>query len=263
MAAAAKPVDYDQIAPTYDQRYHTNRLEGVEDALLALIRKQNVQRVLEAGCGTGRWLGSLPPVVPHMVGLDLSMGMLRRAYKKNQGCDLVNGRGGQLPFRKRYFDLVFCVNALHHFKDPLGFISNAWASLEPGGFLVIVGQVPQERPNRWFVYDYFEGTYETDLKRFHTWDTVKRWMKSAGFERVWFETVEKIQDHKSGTGVFDDPFLKKNATSQLAQLSNQAYDEGINRIRNALKYAEMKGETLVFQVDLRLDMLTGQKTGNI
>lgn len=254
-----KRVNYDQIAPSYDVRYQANQLVGVENALLDLARKINPRKILEVGCGTGRWLASLSPIAQQVFGVDLSLGMLGQTTKRSPGVHLACGRAGKLPFSDHSFDMVFCVNALHHFDDPRGFITGGKSLLNPGGCLTVVGQVPQDRRNCWFVYDYFEGTYETDLKRFNTWCTVKDWMVSVGFEHIDLKTVEHLIDHKYGRDILDDPFLKKDAVSQLTLLTDQAYAEGIQRIKTDIERAEAGGKILEFQVELRLDMLTGFK----
>ena len=259
MAATQPQVDYNTLAPVYHQRYQSNHLEGVARALLGLAQGKWASRVLEVGCGTGRWLESLAEAQIWVAGLDLSSGMLAQARHAGRGQHLVCGRACQLPFRPQSFDLIFCVNALHHFSDPAGFITSAAANLKPGGCLAIVGQVPQERVNRWYVYDYFPETYRIDLERFPTWETVVGWMRSAGFKHLWLDTVEEIHDPKVGEAVLEDPFLQKTTTSQLALLSEQAYRQGLDRIRQDLEHAAQQGTTMTFQVDLKLDLLRGYR----
>jgi len=259
MAATKPQVDYNSLAPAYHQRYQSNRLEGVAQALLELAQEKRPSRVLEAGCGTGRWLESLVEAQVWAAGLDLSTGMLVQALQAGRGQHLVCGRASQLPFLPLSFDLVFCVNALHHFGNPAGFIRRAAAVLKPGGCLAIIGQVPQDRANRWYVYDYFPETYRLDVNRFPTWETVMAWMRTAGFENLYLETVEEIHDPKVGEAVLQDPFLQKTATSQLALLSDQAYQQGLDRIRQDLARAARGGAPLTFQVDLKMDLLRGYR----
>jgi ubiquinone/menaquinone biosynthesis C-methylase UbiE len=259
MPVPTKHVNYNQIARTYDQRYHSNQLVGVEHALLEFARDIKAKQVLEVGCGTGRWLRSMQSVAQHVFGVDLSPGMLLEAGRKSRDFHLSCGRAEQLPYQGQNFDLVFCVNALHHFDDPRGFIAEVRRLLKPGGSLISVGQVPQDRRNRWFVYEYFEGTYETDLKRFPIWNTVMDWMDAEGFEQAALKSVEHFIDHKYGPDVLNDPFLKKEAVSQLALLSDKAYEKGMQRIREALNNSERSGKILTFQCELRLDMLVARK----
>jgi hypothetical protein len=109
------------------------------------------------------------------------------------------------------------------------------------------------------VYDYFEGTYQRDLERFPSWENVCAWMADAGFERVALEGIERICDPKHGRRVLEDPFLQKDACSQLALLTDEAYEAGLRRIEAALEAAEAAGEDLVFRTDLSIAMLTGHK----
>lgn len=224
-----------------------------------LARDLGAERILEVGCGTGRWLADLDPERRHLYGLDPSSGMLDEARKRNHDLRLIEGRGGQLPFPDEIFDLVFCVNAIHHFDDPRGFIYDAHRVLRPGGALAVVGSDPHGRQEEWYVYDVFEGTYETDLNRFPTWDEIMDWMTASGFLQVEGRVVERIVAHKGGRDVLEDPFLQKHACSQLALLSDGAYAAGVRRIEEALAKAEAAGETLIFPTNILLAMIVGRK----
>jgi ubiquinone/menaquinone biosynthesis C-methylase UbiE len=260
MNPSKQRVNYDQISSQYNQRYQENPLVRIERALIQLARRSKARTILEVGCGTGRWLGGLARHLPdvQLFGLDYSHSMLTQAQDHPAALGLVRAKGGLLPLKAGSFDLVFCVNALHHFDDPQAFAAQARQLLQPGGILAIIGQVPQDRRNRWFVYDYFEGTYAQDLERFPAWGSVVEWMIGAGFQEIHWQPVEWVLDDKVGRAVLDDPFLQKHAVSQLALLSDEAYQAGIEKIKAALNLAESRGETLVFKVALRLDLLTGK-----
>lgn len=165
-----------------------------------------------------------------------------------------------MPFPVAAFNLVFCVNALHHFSDPKGFVGEAHRSLRPGGVLAVVGSDPHDGHDAWYVYDYFAGTLHTDLLRFPPSDDIKGWMMATGFADVERHWVERIVDSKLGRDVLNDPFLKKDACSQLALLSDEAYAAGLQGIEEALKEAEAAGETLVFPVDIHIGAIIGTRT---
>jgi ubiquinone/menaquinone biosynthesis C-methylase UbiE len=250
-------VDYDRIAPSYNQRFKDGGTRGTASALRSLAQENNARRILEAGCGTGHWLAGMQSVPAHLYGLDLSSGMLRQAQQRQVPYALVRGRAGQLPFAGDVVDLVTCVNAIHHFQWQQAFVLEAHRLLRPGGALAVVGTDPRAHRQRWYIYDYFAGTYETDLARFPSWGTILDWMAEAGFERIEWRPVEQIVDHKIGRAVLADPFLQKEACSQLALLTDQAYAEGMGRIDAALTAAEAEGRTLTFQTDLFLAALIG------
>ena len=253
----SKQVDYDRIAATYDRRFVTGDTRGVAEALSALAQGLAPARILEAGCGTGRWLAALRPLGGRLYGLDLSAGMLERAQQRQRLRRLIRGRAGQLPFPAAAFDLVYCVNAIHHFRSPRDFVFEARRLLRPGGALAVGTMDPRQLRNRWYVYEYFSGTYETDVARFPSWGTILDWMAAAGFQRVQWQPVDTIVDAKVGPAVLDDYFLKKDACSQLSLLSDEVYQAGLRRIKAALAEAKATGETVTFAVDLCLAMVVG------
>jgi hypothetical protein len=130
--------------------------------------------------------------------------------------------------------------------------------LRPAGALVVVGMDPHGQRDHWYVYRYFQGSYETDLERFPGWEGVLDWMAAAGFAQITWKEVERIHDPKIGRDVLNDPFLRKESTSQLALLTDEAYAEGLRRIRAAIDAAEAAGKRLVFPVDIRMGMLVGR-----
>ncbi len=256
-------VNYDAIAPHYDARYSANSLEGVAGLLRRLAAEVGGGRgrSLEVGCGTGHWLSVLEADARQVFGLDLSAGMLGQARRQAPGAALAPGQAGELPFAAGSFDLVLCVNALHHFPNPRAFIVEARRLLRPGGALVNVGMDPQAGRDRWYVYDYFPGTLETDLRRFPSAGTLVDWVKAAGFERATWLTAEHIANVQRGRAVLDDPFLQKHGTSQLALLSEAAYQAGLARLRQALDAAAAAGEVMEFESDLWLSAVVAQAPG--
>jgi SAM-dependent methyltransferase len=254
-------VDYDLIAPSYNRRFSGGGRQGIDVALRSLAASSGAGRILEVGCGTGHWLASLHPVSGQLYGLDLSAGMLAQARQWEEVLSLVRGRAGQIPLPDASIDLVCCVNAIHHFQQQAGFVAEARRVLRPGGVLAVIGMDPQAHRDRWYLYDYFAGTYETDLARFPSWGTIMDWMAASGLHQVEWRFVEQIVDHKVGRSVFDDPYLQKEAVSQLILLSDEAYGAGLARIEAALVAAEAAGETLIFPTDLLLAMLVGRIPG--
>jgi SAM-dependent methyltransferase len=233
-------------------------MQGTAAALTALAQATGAQRILEVGCGTGHWLGSLGSLQARLYGLDLSTGMLRQAQQRPVPYALVRGRAGQPPFAAGTLDLIACINAIHHFEEPQAFVREAQRLLRTGGTLVVIGSDPRSHRHRWYLYDYFAGTYETDLARFSSWGTIVDWMANAGFSRIEWEAVEEIVDHKTGRAVLSDPFLQKDACSQLALLTDRAYAQGMARIEAALAAAEAEGKALTFQTDLLLAAVIGR-----
>lgn len=251
-----KAIDYDRVAPTYNRRFAEDRQGGIESALISLTRETKAKTILEAGCGTGHWLEKLAEEDRQIYGLDLSFGMLSQAaiYKK---LSLIQGRAENLPYISESFDLVYCANALHHFDRPQDFIYEARRLLRPGGVLAVIGMVPPRQREDWFIYQYFEGTYEADLKRYPSQETIKNWMAVAGLSQIKWRVVACISNSLVGKAILEYPFLEKDSTSQLILLTDEMYDAGLLRIHRALTEAETQHRTIKFPVEISISMVIG------
>jgi ubiquinone/menaquinone biosynthesis C-methylase UbiE len=248
-------VNYDRIADHYDDRYKSAyQPKGIASKLANLIQEVNAEKVLEVGCGTGHWLELLEDKAK-VFGIDLSWGMLQKAAARKGKFFLIKGEIAALPFSARSFDLVYCVNALHHFQNPSKFIVEAHKLLRPTGALTVIGMNPQTGQDRWFIYDYFPGTLETDLKRYPSAGTIVDWMISAGFNYIDWQIGERIVADRQGQEVLQ---LSKDFTSQLTLLSEEEYKAGKSRIETALRESVRDGKTIIFPVDISLSMVTGR-----
>ncbi len=145
-------VNYDSIAATYDRRYLENDYSGVERALMAFVGSNVTGRVLEVGCGTGHWLQLLGESGLRVAGVDASGNMLTYARARARGAALAHGRAEHLPWGSQTFERVFCINALHHFEDKVGFLTEARRVLVPGGQVMTVGLDPHTGTDRWYIY---------------------------------------------------------------------------------------------------------------
>jgi ubiquinone/menaquinone biosynthesis C-methylase UbiE len=255
--------EYDAIARTYDRRYEINPLTGVEAALRHLVKEVGARRVLEIGCGTGHWLKILAPQVDWIIGLDPSLGMLKVAAELQPPGELVCASASALPFAGGSFDLIFVVNALHHFDDKRSFVEEARRLLRPGGALATIGMDLPSAVGHWVIYDYFPVTIEYDRSRFPPWEQIESWMRGAGFIVRPPRTVEHVRNQKRGREILDDHFIQRSGASQLRGLTDAQYRAGMERIKAAISEAEARGEEAVFKTDLQLKILVGHVPMNL
>lgn len=252
-------VDYDRIAETYDQRYSLNRLDGVAKALEERLSKTEAETILDVGCGTGRWLSELAPRANLAVGLDRSLGMLLRVPVEDGREALVCGSGESIPLADSSIDFVTCVNAIHHLAAPSSFVLDAERFLRPRGALAVVGLDPHPDRDRWYLYDYFPEARELDLRRYPSTEQLREWMRASGLENIETVAVERIQRRSVGGEILEDYFLQRKASSQLAILSDEAWSQGLHRIRRAIQKGEQEGAPAIFEVDLALLLVYGSK----
>ena len=245
--------DYNRISSEYNLRYEANSLRGIEDALRKIISIRKPESILEIGCGTARWLSALDNISCLKIGADNSSGMLRIAQSKKRSLNLICADADLLPFPDNRFDLIFCVNAIHHFRKKREFISSASKMLKKGGVLAIIGVDPRNEKDEWYVYNYFDGIYEKDLKRFPSSPEIIDWMDKAGLKRIDKIDLEHVVNNFVGKDLFKDPFLRKDQSSQLAGLSDKEYSEGIAKIEHAIEVNPAQN----FRVNLTFSAFTG------
>jgi len=255
-------VDYDVVAPHYDQRTQGGYLEGIGAALQELSRQTQAHHILDLGCGTGRSLrGMAKSLQSNLIcfGLDFSRGMLMQARQFDSTYQLVNASAPQPPFADNSFDLVFCVHAFHHFPDKAQVVQNAYRMLRPNGVFAIVNFDPHQVQN-WYVYNYFDGVLDTDLKRFSSVAEKETMLHQAGFQDIQSPLVEHISEKFVGDAVFDNNyFLEKGSSSQLILLSDEAYQVGLERMRSAVAAAKARGKEVVFNTEIKNWMTYGYK----
>ncbi len=247
-------LDYDPISPVYDARYRFGGPAGVLNGLRQLTRSGDVRRIAEIGCGTGHWLGELESL-GWTCGLDLSMGMLRKAQDKLCESRLLRADAHRIPLESESMDLLYCVNALHHFTDPSAVIAETARVLRKSGTLAVVGMDPQRDGDQWYLYDFFPGTLETDKARYPSTQQIASWMKGSGLSETRSRAAARIRNSTRGEGVFADPILHKSGTSQLTLLTDEAFRAGMTRIRSAIE----DNPTAVFSTDVTLHLTVGKQ----
>jgi ubiquinone/menaquinone biosynthesis C-methylase UbiE len=269
VVSEGRVTDYDSIADRFDARYGLYNYDGVRDTLLDFLGHAPVD-VLEVGCGTGHWLAALEarpnpspdPVAEssparQLAGIDPSAPMLAHARVAASRARLVRARAEDLPWRDQTFDRVFCINAVHHFADRNRFFAAARRVLKPGGGLLTVGKDPHGERDSWWVYDYFEETLAIDRARFAQVKTLRGELTRAGFawaESFEAEHIEAI--HPAGAALAEGPAgaVARSFTSQLTVLSDEEFNRGVARMRDANAAA---GGQLQLVADFRLYATVG------
>ena len=110
------------------------------------------KRVLDMGCGSGRWDTLLAPLVGELVAADASFEALGVA-KRNvlaPNVSFLESSPETLPFADGYFDLIFSLGVLHHLPDTQAAISSLACKIAPGGQLLIYLYYAFDNRPAWF-----------------------------------------------------------------------------------------------------------------
>jgi SAM-dependent methyltransferase len=123
--------------------------------LIASLQLRPGMRILDAGCGSGEtlnWL--LEEVSPHgeVIGIDLSAPHVAAARSRADAqIEVFQGNLLHAPFAPGCFDLIWCVNTLHHLREPVQGVRSLANLLRPGG-RIAVGQSSLV-PDMYFAWD--------------------------------------------------------------------------------------------------------------
>jgi SAM-dependent methyltransferase len=178
--------------------------------------------------------------------------MLACAREQDRRCGLVRGVAEHLPWTDASFDRLVCVNALHHFRDQRAFFVEARRVLRRGGRVMTIGLDPHTGIDRWYIYDYFEPVLEMDRGRYPAASQIQEWMVGAGFSDCVTREIQHWPVQLAARAALEEGRLDRAATSQLGILTEDQYQQGIDRIRRGIESAEASGRTLYLTADLRL-----------
>jgi SAM-dependent methyltransferase len=92
-------------------------------------------RVLDAGCGMGRWLHFARESGARAVGMDVSAAVDVAAGREGDGADFVQADLRRPPFAPASFDLVYSLGVVHHVADPGAAVRTLAGLVRPGGTL--------------------------------------------------------------------------------------------------------------------------------
>jgi SAM-dependent methyltransferase len=156
--------------------------DGRVQALLRFLGNLNGKRVLDAGCGKGRYAGLLKRKFPQakITALDVSAEMLAHVPA---GIRKIRGGLLDLPFDASSFDAVLCVEALEHAVNIGAAVGELSRVLAPGGRLAIIdknaekmGALSMPHWEKWFKADEISALLREEGLEVE--------VKSVGYEQV-------------------------------------------------------------------------------
>jgi 2-polyprenyl-3-methyl-5-hydroxy-6-metoxy-1,4-benzoquinol methylase len=112
--------------------------------VLRCIGEENIswikgKRVLECGCGAGRFTEVLLSLGANVVSIDLSdaVDANRENFTLNNHHHIAQADIEALPFTNGSFDMVFCLGVVQHTPNPERTIARLYEQMSPRGLLVI------------------------------------------------------------------------------------------------------------------------------
>ena len=154
---------------------------------LLLAEARPGERVLDLGCGAGRFVAALRDAGADPVGVELSEGALERARRNVPGADLrLVGADGALPLEDGSVDLVWCSEVLEHVPDTAAVLSEARRVLRTGGRLLVTTPAHGRLRRVLIAALRFDAHFDPlgQHVRFYSPASIERALREFAFERV-------------------------------------------------------------------------------
>ena len=197
-------------------------------------------KVLDAGCGTGRFAIPLRDGIGcKVVGVDASEEMLRVARKKSADIDWrhadLTRLDNVLADSTESFDCIWMSSVLTQLADELeNVLIQLHAHLKPGGSL-LVRFMSQELISRVAWYEYFPKAREAASQRCQKVGRVISFASEAGFSLREAKLMEDAEPMSIGD--FSQR-IKSGGQTWISRVTSEELDECLDRLRNA--YAQQE-----------------------
>jgi ubiquinone/menaquinone biosynthesis C-methylase UbiE len=219
---------FDALAPDYDRLRPAG--DGWEElAGRALTALGAARRVLDVGCGTGRFaVLAAERLGARVWGVDTSEEMLREA-RGRPGGERVGWRradAGHLPFKDGWFDAVHAHLVLHLLDDRRSAVAEMARVLGTGG-RIAVGTFAPEHFREFFLNPYFPSIPDVDLARFPDPGALCAELLEAGLAHA---DVERFDQPVSAAAADVLERVRGRYISTLRLVPDAEYAAGLERL---------------------------------
>ena len=111
---------YDNIATVYNTQYAEEQDAKIK-AVLDEINLQSENIILDTGCGTGILFKHIKNSAKLLIGLDISLGLLKRAKtqaKQYRNIVVIRAEADHTPFKNKTFHTIFAITLLQNMPNP-------------------------------------------------------------------------------------------------------------------------------------------------
>ena len=135
----ANEVYHDMIAELYEEdeslagSHNEFNQKRIENIVKTISQQTNNDWFLDLACGTGNVLKFGQNCFKNAVGVDISIGMLKKAQSK--GLEVIQADILKLPFKDEVFNSASCFSVLHHLYDQKPFFKETYRVLAKNGIL--------------------------------------------------------------------------------------------------------------------------------
>jgi ubiquinone/menaquinone biosynthesis C-methylase UbiE len=154
---------------------------------LLLREAQAGERVLDLGCGAGRFVAALRDAGADPVGVELAEAALERARRNVPGADFrLVAKDGALPLGHGEIDLAWCSEVLEHVPDTIACLTEVRRVLRRGGRLLVTVPDHGRLKRTLLALAHYDAHYDPlgQHVRFYTRRSLTRALHATGFGQV-------------------------------------------------------------------------------
>jgi SAM-dependent methyltransferase len=217
----ARAARYDELRPADENWW---------EVFEVLVREGGLsgQRVLDVGCGTGRFATALAEHAK-VWGVDQAPQMLEVARSRGSSVRFKEASAYELPFKDGWFDRVTMWLVVHLLERPRAY-AEIRRVLAPGGRVAVATFDPSYFGLFWF-RDYFPSMETIDRARFPTTDDFEEELTAAGFAAPSFT---RISQEASVTREVALERIRGRHIATFDLISEQEIAEGVARAERDL-----------------------------
>lgn len=185
------------VADNLQSDFHRRRISCTLELVAEAINGNEDIRLLDLGCGQGHFTSRIKSEYPKMdvSGLDYSISAIGYAIENYMDIDFALGNAYDLPYTRKYFDVVVCNNLWEHVPDPLNLLSEISKVLKPDGYLILSTPSRFRVENIIRLIDGLDITFMSDLHiTEYTIGQVVEQLKYGGYKKIKFHSREIQSD---------------------------------------------------------------------
>lgn len=224
-------VDYAEISKTYD--HYRSYPKSLIERIVEFGKIGQGMRILDLGCGTGAIAFHLSKLVNvEIIGVDISLPMLKVAKEKSLEVVCANADNGWLPFSGNSFNVIIGAYAIHQINNLPLLFSECYRILRDGVLLLLTSSHKQIESQHPVIKRFFPSCIDIDKNRFTDIHKIDYLLKSARFRDIKHEevVVENIP--------IDQAYLQKVKNKYISTyhiLRQREFERGIKRLEAFIK----------------------------
>jgi len=217
------------------------------DALKSSIPEQEIRKILDLGCGTGRFTVALGKAFEcSVIGIEPSSAMLGVAMSQSElHVEWKQGQAENIPLENGVVDLVFMSQVFHHLVEPQQALREINRVLTSAGYLAIRnGTREYNKELAWLRF--FPEALEIKDKRTPSQQELKESVCDRFFELISQRTIYQLF-----AASYDEYFEKvsQRGLSALIVINDEAFQSGLQRFQNCVR-GQPRSQPVYEPVDL-------------